>query len=262
VADKNPVTEAFLQHVTQHPVWGEVFVETANGVFRLRHVADRDLAQAQLQLVPTEGLRKLASFNAAGEFRPLRAAPDLAKGWLWTGRSAVELVRAVQELYPASVVDWFAVERSSATPTGYRDFTNRQSGMYRITQHLRDEQAAQVIRACCAPGLCLKQRLWSVERLPTDAAASKSFIPCLEPCAILLELARKAARIEQEDKITIQISPSDLKTLLAGARSVLEGPGSTARAGNIASDANPRRIQLVLEKYGKAVDGEESREED
>jgi hypothetical protein len=262
VVEKNPAIQAFIQHISKNRVWGQVLVERVGENFRLRHVADRDLALENLRPVTTESLRELAMYGASGEFRPLRAAPDLQRGWVWTGRSSAELGPAIHELYPASIVDWFAAEQGAASPTDYREFTNRQTGMYRITQLLTDEQAGQVIRACCASGFCLKRRLWTVEGLKPDAASGKSAIPCLEPCAILLELARKSARLEQEEKITIELSPSDLETFLIAARSVVEGQGGTERAGNIGSAANPRRIQLVLEKYGKAVDGEKNRKEE
>jgi hypothetical protein len=72
--------------------------------------------------------------------------------------------------------------------------------MYRITQMLDDAQAREVIRACCNAGCCLKRRLWTVESLAPDAPAEKSEIPCWEPCAILLESARKAVRVEQAEK--------------------------------------------------------------
>ena len=125
--------------------------------------------------------------------------------------------------------------------------------MYRITQLLTDVQAADVIRATCHARFCLKQRLWTVPGLETDSTTSKSAIPCLEPCAVLLELARKATRIEQEEKLPVQLSRSELESLLAGAEMMNASGLARERIGDMDSPANPRRLQLLLEKFKHEV---------
>ena len=60
-------------------------------------------------------------------------------------------------------------------------------------------QVAEVIGSVCDMGHCLKRRLWTVTGMPVDAAAAKSIIPCLEPCAVLMESARKALRTSQQE---------------------------------------------------------------
>ncbi len=103
-----------------------------------------------------------------------------------------ELEAALQHLYPGAITDWFAAQAQPAPVTHYREFTDRQTGMYRVTTMLSDEQAAVMARACCHRRFCLKRRLWTVGSLGPEASGEKSLIPCLEPCAILLEFARKA----------------------------------------------------------------------
>jgi hypothetical protein len=71
---------------------------------------------------------------------------------------------------------------------------------------LSDEQARS--SACCE-SVCLKRRLWSIAGLAPDASDAKSAIPCLEPCAIMLEFARKAMRLEQEEKANLALGPSE-----------------------------------------------------
>jgi hypothetical protein len=158
------------------------------------------------------------------------------------------------------VPDWFGVQNNAKT-TDYREFTNRQSGMYRITQLLTDEQAANVTRAACHARFCLKHRIWTVPGLGTDNVATKSEIPCLEPCAVLLELARKAARIEQEEKSEVKLSKSELESFIAAAESAVASGASGERIGNVGSPANPRRLQLLIEKFKQEVAGK-SEEED
>ena len=81
-----------------------------------------------------------------------------------------------------------------------------------------------------------------------DAAEEKSLIPCLEPCAILLEFARKALRLEQEEKVAVSVSPGEVETLQAALEMAPSAPLSAEREADFNSPANPRRLQLALEK--------------
>jgi hypothetical protein len=127
--------------------------------------------------------------------------------------------------------------------------------MYRITQKLDDEQVADVIRACCAPNFCLKRRLWTVDGLSADESGenAKSLIPCLEPCAILLELARKAMRIEQEEKADLRLASSDLESALRALEIALARRPAGSREADLTDPANPRRLALALAKLRKLL---------
>jgi hypothetical protein len=249
----NPALKAFIAEIGPEMVWAEVVIAGAGGGFALRHVADRELPMGALRAVRVGDLRKTVLFNAAGHFRALSASPDLPRGWHVTCEGPAELWRAVQQIYPGSIADWWAARQHEPPVTRYREFAGRQSGMYRIIQLLSDEQAGEVIRAACAAKFCIKRRLWSVEGLSADPVESKSRLPCLEPCAILMELARKSARIEQEPKITVQLGKSDLQSLINSAE-IVAADSTREPAGNIASDANPRRLQLLLEKLKGKVE--------
>ena len=253
----NPALEAFVRCIAPEKIWCEVLIQSTGSEFVLRHVADRDTPFDQLRDITATEARALAMFNAVGQFRPLHSSPDLPRGWVLKCAGAADLWRALQELYPGSVPDWFAVQ-SGASPTNYREFTNRQTGMYRIASMLTDVQASHVMHAACHQRFCLKQRLWTVSGFAPDPAAAKSQIPCLEPCAVLLELARKATRIEQEDKLSVQLSRSELESFLAATETVLSTALAAERVGNIASPINPRRLQLLVEKF-KEETGEKSK---
>jgi len=260
VAEVNPAIQKFVDSFGPERVWAQLLIERGDSGFTLRHVEDRSVLPDSLRRLGIADLRKTAIFDTAGDFRPLRTAPDLVRGWICDCKTSQELWRAIQEIYPSSIPDWYAAQQTPIPVTNYREFTHRQSGMYRITQFLTDAQAGQVISACCNPRFCLKRRFWSVGDLPPDSAERKSAIPCLEPCALLLELARKAARIEQEHKLDVQLSRTELESLLSAARVLLKDGEAGKRTGDIASPTNPRRLQLVVEKFGAAVDG--SQEED
>lgn len=231
----NPALEAFVAAVGKELVLAQVLIRREGTGFELRHVNDSEVAKESLRTLARSDLRNLAQFTSTGAFRPLKSAPNLQTGWRVSVSNPAELDTALRHLYPGAVADWFAALSSSPPVTHYREFTSRQTGMYRITQMLTDQQAAPVIRACCHPSFCLKQRLWTIEGLAPDAPESKSVIPCLEPCALLLEFARKAVRLEQASEE-------------AEAATEQESETEEVREADFNSPNNPRRIQLRLEK--------------
>ncbi len=197
---ENPALTAFVAQIAGEFLLAQVVIRRGGCGFELRHVADREIAERALRTVKPGELRALARFTETGEFRPLRCAPNLVSGWRAITADTSELGLALDQLYPGGVADWFAGRGEAPPITSFREFTDRQSGMYRIITRLDDAGAARVISACCEARCCLKRRRWSVAGLAPDAASEKSAIPCLEPCAVLLDLARKAVRQEQQEK--------------------------------------------------------------
>jgi hypothetical protein len=241
----NPALNTFLEGLETEAVFGQVLVRRVGHGFELRHVEDRDVAG--LEPVVAAGLRALAQTTAAGAFRPLKSAPNLRRGWVMAVHDGVGLGRALDTFYPGALADWFVVERSGrAAAVGFRDFLERQTGMYRIAAMLTDEQAGRVLKACCAPTLCLKHRLWGLPGEDLKTSGPKTRIPCLEPCALFLEFARKAMRIEQESGTSLVVAPSDLSTIRAALTALVHT--SAAREGDVTSAENPRRALLALAK--------------
>ncbi len=234
---QNPALEKFLQLFPDVTELAQVSIQRDAESFELCHVENRDTKKESLKLTPESALRPLVDFTETKAFRPLKSAPNLQRGWRVIAANQEKLGFSLNTFYPNAIADWYAVNFCAAQPTDYREFTSRQTGMYRITTLLTDAQARPVIRACCHPKFCLKQRLWTVEGLAPDAAAEKSFIPCLEPCAILLEFARKAMRLEQA-------------TTAGTAPKAEESPEASEkiREADFENPRNPRRVQLEIEK--------------
>lgn len=191
---ENSAFKAFAALISEELTLAQVLIRRAGAGFELRHVDDKDLAVEALRIVPLGESRKLAQFTSSGEFRPLKSAPTLQRGWRMELSGCGELELALNTLYPGAVADWYASRSEHPPVTDYSEFTGRQSGMYRVTAMLEDAWVADVVRSCCNSDACLKQRLWRSEGAGPDKAGDKSIIPCLEPCAILLESARKAWR--------------------------------------------------------------------
>ena len=244
----NPALKAFIAQLGDELLFAQVVIRRAGSAYELRHESDRQRATKELRLTPVSELRALALQTATGAFRPLKSAPNLKSGWRVAAENDAGLEAALHQLYPGAIADWFAVQQQPAPVTHYREFTERQSGMYRVTTMLTDDQAAQMTRACCHRRFCLKRRVWSVAGLEPDASGAKSLIPCLEPCAILLEFARKALRLEQENKTPAATSPERLEALEAAMQTALNFPASAEREADFNSPNNPRRLQLAIEK--------------
>jgi hypothetical protein len=244
----NPAFEAFMTELGSELVFGEILLRKNAGGFQLCHVQDREVAE--LREAELTELRQLAQFTSANEFRPLKSAPTLRRDWRFVTANSSDVEMALQMVYPGAVADWFAARQPGPPVTHYRDFTSRQSGMYRITATLTDVQAARVARAGCDRQFCLKQRWWTVEGLEPDRPEAKSVIPCLEPCAVLLEFARTAARLEQR-ATPVMLAPDEVEVVVA-ALEQRNGKPSATKEADFSVPENPRRVQLILEKLTSA----------
>ena len=200
---RNPAVEWFAQWLAGELVIGQVLVCRRDKSYELRHAQDREKSARDLRQVTPEEARAIAQFTEGGAFRSLKSAPTLRGGWRIVANSDAELATALDRLYPGAIADLYATLQRSAPVTDYRAFTNRQTGMYRITTFLDDVDAATVVRKCCASQFCLKRRFWDVSGLAPEVVTDKSVIPCLEPCAVLLEFARKVVRATQRENLPV-----------------------------------------------------------
>ncbi len=247
---QNPAWQNFLGQLHEEFVLAQVLIRRAPNGFELRHVADANVDAAKLRIVAFEEIRALIDHAANGAFRPLKSSPNLIVGWRLVLADESSLELALNQFYPNAIADWFWVQKGNPPVTNYREFTARQTGMYRIAAMLTDAQAEPMVRACCHGKFCLKTRLWSVENLKTDLPAEKSALFCLEPCALLLEFARKAMRLEQEREATEINSSLDAEAIEKRIEEILKSP-TAIRDADFNQPENPRRLQLELEKLAQ-----------
>ncbi len=165
--------------------------------FELRHVDDATAATPEVFTRP-EDAREIAKYDAAGNYRPLKTAPNLRRGWR-LGLADIDALRLALDLfYPAALGTWLAAHRGELRPVALRETLARQTGMYRVTQLLRDDQATELIGKTCERG-CLRPRLWRIDSVdfPADTAReSATTIPvlCVEACNLLVAACRPLAR--------------------------------------------------------------------
>ena len=228
--------------------FGPVQLTSMGPTYQLRHLLDATTPVESLRIVESASLRDLVNHAENKAFRPNKAAPNLVQGWLCQVNTASELRDALETILPGGLADWFAASQTGFKPLDFRTFAGRQSGMYRTVDSLSDPDACEVTRACCDSRFCSRRRLWSVGQSETDSMREKSDVPCLEPCALLLELARRAHRLNQQERSTITLSEGDLATLAAAINIAVAHTDPTLREGDLSDSSHPRRLMLLREK--------------
>ena len=168
---------------------GQIVILATPDGWELRH--SDDLARGDLP--KSEGAnaaRHLANLDDSGAYRPLKTAPNLRHGWRLVLRDVEELRRALDYFYPAMAGVWLSQLRGELSGVPFRETLNRQTGMYRVTQKITDEQARTMIDSFCAG--CLKCRLWDAQPPPDDA--DRIPLLCHEACNLLVAEARKVVK--------------------------------------------------------------------
>ena len=186
------------------------FVESSHGYF-LYHSADRNLLSETRVYHSIEDARMIAKYDSSGAYRPLKGAPNLPRGWRIELTNVDELKRALDSFYPGAIGSWLAYQNGKAHPVCLRQTLNRQTGMYRVTRKLTDEQAQNLVQeACRSDSRCLRTILWGIEdSRPPDFLPSSKFDPtvdqtgqqraalpflCLEACNLLVAAARNTMK--------------------------------------------------------------------
>jgi sirohydrochlorin cobaltochelatase len=186
---------------------GELEFTVSSSGYRLYHSADRNsLSEAQVYH-SAEDARQIARYDASGAYRALKGAPNLPRRWILELADINDLKRAVDYFYPGAIATWLAYREGKVQPVCLRQTLNRQTGMYRVTRKLTDDQAQSLVRETCSSnGRCLRTILWGIELehppdfLPSSKSdptidqtgQSRAALPflCLEACNLLVAAAR------------------------------------------------------------------------
>lgn len=187
---------------------GELLIR---GNFELLHHADANRTDLQLFNTP-QAAREITRYDETGNFRPLKSAPNLRRGWKLALSGGIgELREALDFFYPAMLGTLLAHERGALEITPLRETLNRQSGMYAVTKKISNEQANELIgQFCRSDGKCLKTILWEIEPgVPVTSLYASKFDPranqlktnepaipllCAEACNLLVASARSVVK--------------------------------------------------------------------
>ncbi len=159
--------------------------------FELRHQDDADEGPDALQsLRSLEELRQWIRLDSAGDFRPLRAAPNLQRGWLYRATDWAGLHAALDYLYPAELANWLLWKEGRLPLTPWRETAERQTGRFRIVREMDENALAELVATNCEPG-CLKRRLWSPAGQSVKSSGGEIPLLCPEACNFLVGKARE-----------------------------------------------------------------------
>ena len=84
---------------------------------------------------------------------------------------------------------------------------------------------------------------------PPEREEEKTEVPCFEPCALILELARRTEKaITSEERSLLTLTQGDLAIIDLLIESTLRNPDPSLREGDLSALGNPRRILLLKER--------------
>jgi sirohydrochlorin cobaltochelatase len=157
--------------------------------YELRHVDDAG-CDGLRELVSLADIRELVRLDATGNFRPLRAAPNLRRGWRHHAPDEQSLRDALDYFYPAELANAELWRANNLPLAAWRETAERQTGRFRIVREMGEDGVRELVATICERQ-CLKQRLWSpaAENVTEEPGA----IPllCPEACNFLVGKARE-----------------------------------------------------------------------
>jgi sirohydrochlorin cobaltochelatase len=183
-------------------------VRKTSGGFTLCHREDE--CRDDLEVFrDAEDASAIARFDDAGDYRPLKTAPNLRHGWRLEVVDLRELRRALDYFYPGRLAMFAAWKANRLVTTAVRKTLDRQSGMYRVAAKIADDQLDDVIANFCrSDGGCLRTILWKRDQrgaIPSTKLPAEKFDPahdqtgcgertipllCQEACGLLVNECR------------------------------------------------------------------------
>jgi len=163
---------------------------------------------------------EIAKHDDAGNYRPLKTAPNLRHGWRLELETLEKLRHALDYFYPGRLAVFVAWKSDKLQTTPLRETLDRQSGMYRVAAKISDLQIDDLVAGFCrSSGGCLRTILWKRDaaraiastKLPKEkfdpahdqalsrpGATPPATVPllCQEACNLLIAECRKVVKGE------------------------------------------------------------------
>ncbi len=274
VGDEVPHLFAFLRFLEdgdEHPVvdryaaladgmtkaWGQLQITTTlaqDGArqYEIRHVDDHDSSASTLDAYSDPlSARDIGTFDGKGRYRPLRTAPSLPTGWVFTELSARDAYETVDTFYPATIANWYREHQGTLDIDHWRDTAERQTGIYGIIDELAYDAVEHVAATCCTDSQCLKRREWQYdEETPLHAEGGDGIFPCREPCSLVVAAARKWTTLEREETetYTFELTSSEKEQIEDIIHAVADDETDDIREADVYEGANRYRARFLREK--------------
>src|SRR5262245_49837360 len=179
------VSKLFKSALAPPFYFGQILVQKRNDAgFLLSHLDDESLDQLEAYRAAEDAV-EIAKYDDAGNYRPLKTAPNLRHGWRLELATLEELRRALDYFYPGRLAVFAAWKSGYLKTTVLRETLDRQSGMYRAAAKISDPQINDLVAGFCrSDGGCLRTILWKRDR--SGAIASRKlprdkFDPTYDP---------------------------------------------------------------------------------
>ncbi|WP_254862104.1 DR2241 family protein [Halovivax gelatinilyticus] len=237
--------------------WGQLLVTArldsdGNRRYDVRHVDDRDIDSDDLTACEDQRVaRDIATADDRGRYRPLSTAPTLTGGWAFSSLSGRALVRTVDTFYPATIANWDRERRGELDVDHWLETAERQSGIYDVVDELPREAVEWMAEACCVDSQCLRRREWEYSANdPLSVDGGDGPFPCREPCSLVISAARQwaIAESESENRVTLELTTTELNQLSAVIDAVAEGRIDEIREADVADGANRYRARYLRAK--------------
>jgi hypothetical protein len=208
--------------------FGQILVQKREGAgFVLLHRDDESLDKLQ-RYQETENAIEIAKYDDAGNYRPLKTAPNLRHGWRLELATVDELRRALDYFYPSRLAVFAAWKRGYLKTTALRETLDRQSGMYRAAAKISDPQINDLVADFCrSDSGCLRTILWQRDRngvIASTKLPKEKFDPGVDQAAACSRRPAGDARASHSEAATVPLfcqEPCNL--LVAECRKVVKG---------------------------------------
>src|SRR6478672_10660675 len=145
--------------------FGQILIQKGDdSAFVLLHRDDASLDLLQTHR-EAQDAAEIAKYDDAENYRPLKTAPNLRRGWRLDLATIEELRRALDYFYPGRLAVFAAWKTGYLKTTALRETLDRQSGMYRVAAKISDPQINDVVADFCRSERgCLRTILWKRDR--------------------------------------------------------------------------------------------------
>jgi sirohydrochlorin cobaltochelatase len=211
--------------------FGQILVQNVNGaMFVLSHRDDQSLHQLQ-RFRDAEDAAKIARFDDAGNYRPLKTAPNLRHGWRLELATIEDLRRALNYFYPARLAAFAAWKSGHLETTPLRKTLERQSGMYRVAAKISDPQINALVADFCRSDIgCLRTILWRRDgkgAIASTKLPGEKFDPACDQATASIPPGSTSPATRADSSTVPLLCQEGCNLLVAECRKVVKGENPT-----------------------------------
>jgi sirohydrochlorin cobaltochelatase len=181
--------DKLLKSVLAPFYFGQILIQKIpTGRFVMFHRDDEMLDHLQL-FRSAEDAIEISKYDDAGNYRPLKTAPNLRHGWRLELDTLEQLRQSLDYFYPGRFAVFAAWKNGKLQTTPLRETLDRQSGMYRVAAKISDSQIDDLVADFCrSDGGCLRTILWKRDRagaIPSTKLPKEKFDPAYDQAEAL-----------------------------------------------------------------------------